>query len=834
MKRIGLQIWIIIFCVSCIESFSQTTNIDSLETLLRRHKKEDIVRVNLLNRLAAEYYDLDNEKLLKYANEADKLAEEKEYLRGKAESLRLIGKYHYSKSDYIVARDFLQNSLEINKKFDNKKSMAQCWNYLGLISWKLGDNQQAKEYYDKALLSAQQSGDIKTISQCYHSLGIHYIITSEYSTAIEYFEKSIEFKKKVNDKKGEAGTLHNIGYVHMMQGNHDDAINYFEKAIRTYESIGDSPSIAGCFINLGIIYQEKGLYSISIEHYRKALKLYVESGDKEGQSMCLNNIGLIYRIQDEHTEALQYIQESKQIKEEIGDKRGLSSCLMNVGYINNDLGNYKTAKENFQKSLDILEELDDKRGISTCLVGIGRLYDIQDSLSTSLRYYNEALSLKEEIGDKVGICEINLRIGHIYLRKQNINVALKKTLLSLNIAQELGLQSNLMNSYKQLSEIYFALGKNKEAYKNHVLFKQYSDSIFNEANLKKLTRVESEYEFEREKEQIKQEQERKAALQAKETEKQIILRNSFIAGFVLMLFLVTAILYNFIQKRKANRLLWEQNEQIEERNEELEQQKEEIQVTLENLKRTQDQLIESEKMAAIGSLVAGVAHEINTPVGIGVTAITQLQEETKKMAGLYESDSLNRKVFKEFLQSTHDNAHLIQKNLERTAELIQSFKQVSVDQASEKQRVFNLKDYLEDIIRSLYPEFKNKKLEFKVDCNGSLELNSYPGAIAQIFTNLIMNSIAHGLEDISEGIIEIKAHHENEILHIEYRDNGKGINPEDLDHIFNPFYTSGKKGGTGLGLNIVYNIVKQKFKGAITCYSEEGNGASFRMKLYTA
>jgi signal transduction histidine kinase len=288
-------------------------------------------------------------------------------------------------------------------------------------------------------------------------------------------------------------------------------------------------------------------------------------------------------------------------------------------------------------------------------------------------------------------------------------------------------------------------------------------------------------------------------------------------------------LENQVSERTAQ--LQKANTMLEEQKEELLQQKEELQSTLENLQKTQEQLIESEKMAALGGLVAGVAHEINTPVGIGVTAASNLNEEIHKMAALYKKDEINRKDFKEFLESANDATILIQKNLERTATLIQSFKQVSADQVSEQQRVFNLKNYIYDIIRSLSPKYKNHDISFELECDGKLELNSYPGAFAQIFTNLLLNSCTHGFQECEKGKISIRVMQERQKIKIEYRDDGIGISNKDLPHVFEPFYTSDNHRGTGLGLHIVYNIIKQKLHGNITCESKPGNGVLFLIEI---
>ena len=315
------------------------------------------------------------------------------------------------------------------------------------------------------------------------------------------------------------------------------------------------------------------------------------------------------------------------------------------------------------------------------------------------------------------------------------------------------------------------------------------------------------------------------------------IREELIPSFMVFTQQMSSLLQNFearryldekVQQRTAE--VVKQKQEIEEKNEKLNKQKEELQRTLENLKLTQSQLVQSEKMASLGGLVAGVAHEINTPVGIGITAISSLIEDTKKMAELYKKDQISRGDFKEFLQSTNNSGKLIQKNLERTASLVQSFKQVSVDQSTEQKREFYLKTYLEDVIRSLYPKFKQRDIDINIDCDEKLLLNSYPGTFAQIFTNLVLNSITHGFKkEKKKGVIDILVKQEAKQIQIEYKDNGEGIPREILPKIFDPFFTTDQSKGTGLGLNIVYNLVTQKLKGSIKCESKNGKGVVFRI-----
>ena len=251
------------------------------------------------------------------------------------------------------------------------------------------------------------------------------------------------------------------------------------------------------------------------------------------------------------------------------------------------------------------------------------------------------------------------------------------------------------------------------------------------------------------------------------------------------------------------------------------------------LQIAQEQLIQSEKMAALGGLVAGVAHEVNTPLGIGVTAASHFEQETHKMNMSYNREQMTRSSFERYLRTASQSASIILTNLERAAELIQSFKQVSVDQTSETKRRFHLQSFLNDILLSLQSEFRKRQhCTISLLCADTIELISYPGAFAQIVTNFIMNSFLHAFTPDVQGEIRLEASQDGKMLHFIYRDNGSGIPQEQLSHIFEPFYTTKRgRGGSGLGLYIVYNLVTQRLQGHITCESTLGEGTAFYLEI---
>lgn len=264
----------------------------------------------------------------------------------------------------------------------------------------------------------------------------------------------------------------------------------------------------------------------------------------------------------------------------------------------------------------------------------------------------------------------------------------------------------------------------------------------------------------------------------------------------------------------------------------LEEKNEELAKTVESLQVTQAQLIEAEKIAALGNLVAGVAHEINTPLGISITAASVLKEDATDFLNVYKNGKMKRSDLETFLDTAIDSSRMILANLKRAADLVQSFKQVAVDQSSEVKRCFNVKEYLEEILLSLVAELKKNKHTVKIEGDETLILNSYPGAFSQIVTNLVMNSIIHAYNPGKSGQIRIDFQREGGQITFQYQDDGKGILPEHLSQIFDPFFTTNRsQGSTGLGLHIVYNLVSQQLNGTIQCESKVGVGTTFMIQL---
>jgi signal transduction histidine kinase/ligand-binding sensor domain-containing protein len=287
------------------------------------------------------------------------------------------------------------------------------------------------------------------------------------------------------------------------------------------------------------------------------------------------------------------------------------------------------------------------------------------------------------------------------------------------------------------------------------------------------------------------------------------------------------------QAESALRLLNEQLEtRVERRTEALQSANIELRRTLERLTIAQRQLLEAEKLASLGGMVAGIAHEINTPLGIGVTASSHLYEEARRMSRLIDSDQLRRSDLEQFQRTACESSDLILRNLQRADRLVKSFKQVAVDQSSEDRRVIDLGSSLNEILTTLGPTLKKTPHRIELHCPPGLIVETAPGALYQIITNLVMNSTLHGLDQATGGCIRIEASRQEGDIAIDYADDGRGMEEAVRARVFEPFFTTRRgQGGSGLGMHIVYSLVTQVLHGSIVCESEPGQGARFHIRF---
>lgn len=296
-------------------------------------------------------------------------------------------------------------------------------------------------------------------------------------------------------------------------------------------------------------------------------------------------------------------------------------------------------------------------------------------------------------------------------------------------------------------------------------------------------------------------------------------------------------LVDVTRQRAVEHEIREINQQLEERvqarTERLEAANQELSDALQSLHAMQTELVRSEKMAALGSLVAGVAHELNTPIGNSVTVGSTLQHQIATLAKDFESNNLRRSVLQQFVEAATHGTEILMRSLTRADQLISSFKRVAVDQSSDLRREFDLATVLGEVCLTLEPMYKNTPFFLTREFQRDVAMDSYPGALGQLVTNFVSNALQHGFEGRSAGQMHLAARSESDgWITLEFSDDGCGMTEETRMRVFDPFFTTKLgQGGSGLGMNIVYNIVHEVLGGSISVSSALDEGVTITVKL---
>ncbi|MCC2618046.1 GAF domain-containing sensor histidine kinase [Aestuariibacter halophilus] len=300
--------------------------------------------------------------------------------------------------------------------------------------------------------------------------------------------------------------------------------------------------------------------------------------------------------------------------------------------------------------------------------------------------------------------------------------------------------------------------------------------------------------------------------------------------------LAALIIERFRTQEQLKRSNDELEARVEERTKALTQANVLLKKALEQRNEVQNQLLELENMASLGTMMSSLTHEINTPVGVAITAISHLRTLQQRCYEKFSQGQLKKSDLVRYYQECEESCDIIERNLQRSTQLIKTFKQLSLDQHSEDIRSINLCGYIDEILLSLKPRLKRTRLQFCIDVDPDLTMLSHPGAISQVLINLIMNSAQHGFEKNAPGRITLQANlstqADNEHLIVQYRDNGKGMSRHAIDNLYKPFFTQARdKGGSGMGMHICYNLVTKVLEGEIDCTSTPGKGVHFTLRI---
>jgi len=377
--------------------------------------------------------------------------------------------------------------------------------------------------------------------------------------------------------------ISSIGYIYDNKGNIDSALFYYEKDLSIAKELGDKRGIASTLNNIGIIYKNKGEIIKALEYYDQSLKMKEEAGDKQGVAISYNNIGYIYYNQNDIPKSLEYLSKGLELVIELRDTQMMANSYNNLGYIYNEEEEISKALDYYLKALTLRESLQDKQGMANSYNNIGGIYEFKQEISKALSYYEKSLKIRQEIGDKQGIATSLINIANINLELEDINLAKEKFLKAYKISKELGFPDEIKIAAEGLKNVYELQGNIPKAYQFFKEEIQMRDSIQNEDNSRATQKQQAMYEYLKQAaiDSIAHQNEIKfknLELEKSEAvkEKQRITILFFIIGFVIILLFAIVILRMFIQKKKANKLLAFQNNEINQQKEEIQAQRDEI------------------------------------------------------------------------------------------------------------------------------------------------------------------------------------------------------------------------------------------------------------------
>jgi two-component system NtrC family sensor kinase len=670
----------------------------------------------------------------------------------------------------------------------------------------------------------EDSNKVKTL----YELSQEFQDINDYNAAIQYVNESLSLAQAIKYKMGEGNAYMSLGDIYKSQFNYAESRTNYYASIKIREEIGDKRAGNG-YIAIATTYSMEDNYPDAVSILFKALKIYEEAKDKNGMAVTYSGLGGVYNDFGNISEASKYFSLSLKLYEEIGNKTGMAYILINKSQGDLDMGNDSLALDNTLLALKTYKELNNKGGIASATFYIGKIYLKQGEVAYSAGDYLtskekiilaekkclDALAFFEEIRNYWGRVNSYVTLGNIYLGLRNTQKAKYYLEKCLQLALQSKNKFETRDSYLGIARLDSMRGNYQEAFRNYKLFISYRDSIANQENSIKISNSKLQYESDK-KEAI-------AKIQKEKKEAEVRLtRNLQYTAIGLFLLLAIFLYMNNRQKQKA---------------------KTKIEKAYAELKSTQAQLIQSEKMASLGELTAGIAHEIQNPLNF-VNNFSDINTELVDEAEI-EMNKGNLGDVKTILHDIKENEQKINHHGKRADAIVKGMLQHSRSGSGQREPT-DINALADEYLRLAYHGLRakdktfNAKLETHFD-NTIGKINVIPQDIGRVLVNLINNAFyaaplppEGGFKDLDykhEPTVWVSTKKMGDKVLISVKDNGPGIPRKILDKIFQPFFTTKPTGqGTGLGLSLAYDCVKAH-GGEIKVETKEGDGSEFIIQL---
>jgi signal transduction histidine kinase len=695
---------------------------------------------------------------------------------------------HYWQKNFDSSIYFAQKALQISQGSNYKRGIAESYRSIGVSNMYLGDRNVAKQYLSQALSLFSILSDRTGIAATYNNLGVLYSRVDDFSTSFKYFDSALILFRKISNKEGEGSVLNYIGINYQEQGNYQKAIDYSLQSFEIRKKINDHPGVVYSLLNVGNLYLEAGQPQTALNFYNQSVT-YAQDHNMEPPDYLLNQVGKTYLRLKQYDKAEAYLVRTQNGKKQIGDHLSAGELYLETGRLDNAL-----------KEFNISLSYKGNNNKALSLIGLSKVYLKKDERPIAMSYAKQAYDLVDSLQNKLTLADI-------------ANV---------------------------LAELYKTEGEYKKAIQFFELAHSITDSVTNENYLQKLAFTESKNEIENEQAKVK-------LLRAeKEFQRQKLKDEQFLKYLILSAFAVAVVLAIIIIRSINSK-----RKKIQSQKDHIELQRATIEESYEELKSTQAQLVQKEKMASLGELTAGIAHEIQNPLNF----VNNFSEVNSELI-----DEMNQEIDKGNIEGVRliandikENEQKINAHGKRADAIVKGMLQHSRNSTAEKE-LTDINALADEYLRLSYHGLRAKDKTFnatmQTDFDATIgEINIVPQEIGRVLLNLYNNAfyaVAEKKESFyphQSGSIEkyepavsvstkiFKPSSGRLGVIISVRDNGNGVPQKVLDKIFQPFFSTKPTGqGTGLGLSMSYDIIKSH-GGELKVETKEGEFAEFIILL---
>jgi len=854
---------VLLFGISLATS-AQSLKIDSLEQLINGETNSK-KKVEHLNQLSFYFFDLDVEKAGSSTLLALQVSRQIKDKHGEAWATAYRGVYYLFIGSLNNASEYFTKSLALAHDLQDSNLQVYALNQLGNVYRDKGVFDSARHFYRQAEITLEKNPDPYYQSVVKMSKGRFYLILNIPDSASIELKESLKLRESLNDKSALVDGWILLGNCYRQQYDYKEAERYYKMALHA-----DPNSItirSHYLINMGEMYFMQGDFPKALEHWKQVLEYQKKLNYRYELAFLLYRIGEGFEEQGYFDLAIEYLSQSIKISEQSSYRYLIGETYYVIAWVFYGTRNLELAAQNIQKSEDAFRQINQELRLAGCLNVKGLIQMKKQNYDSSLRYHQQGLQVRERIGNKIAISSSLYNMGELFTLRKEYKKALVYLWRGLKIDEsikddygkslyyyQLGKTYNLLgdndsaeyylnnaillavpnsandvlkNSYDEMANYLLKIGKSKEATTYYKKYIQITDSLYNKQSTQSLAAYQTLYEVDKKEQEIELLNKDNLLVKAQAQKQKVIFYVAI--GGLIVLVTIASFYYRFaIRMKQLNFDLSEKSEEIQTQteelteanealsniNQELEQSNNQLKATMDDLQKTQEQLVQSEKMASLGVLSSGVAHELNNPLNFIKGGVNALGDHLKDIG---ESKLVEIKTYIDIINEGVNRATAILKSLSHFSR--------QTDQQNESCHIHKI---LDNCLLMLNNKLKHRIVIEKNYTPGSDVVKGNEGRLHQAFLNILSNA-EQAIE--GKGIIHIETKVSENVISISITDTGCGIPYENLSRIRDPFFTTKAPGeGTGLGLSITYKII-ENHAGKILVTSEQTKGTKFVISL---